>query len=249
MWTSVALFGYAALTALLTPALLTRARWQVHYPRWALGLWIAAFATGIAAVLAATVNAVALAAGATGHRVSGMVAIGLSTFGLIVVSSVVALTLTSAEGVVDAQTVNVRALLSVPHRAEQRSGYILYTCRSDEMVACSIPGRDRAVVISEGLARTLTDEQLDAVVAHEWVHLSQRHYLAMRLADINAASLPVLPAARGLKRATAFLVELIADDAAARRIGVAPVVSALERLAEVHGDPAMALRAERLVNR
>ncbi|MGO2684385.1 MAG: hypothetical protein ACTIAA_09190, partial [Microbacterium sp.] len=50
-------------------------------------------------------------------------------------------------------------------------------------------------------------------------------------------------------RATLLLVELMADDAAARQAGAAHLANALSQMAEAGDDVGMALRAERLTLR
>lgn len=141
-------------------------------------------------------------------------------------------------------------VLSLPHTREHLDRRtVLLTCRDDEPFACAIAGRESAVVISTGLRALLTPAQLEAVVAHERAHLRGRHYVALRLAELNRSCLPSLRAGTQLLRATTLLVELIADDGAARRAGAVHLANALVQVARRTHDPAMELRAERLAER
>nr|WP_231747366.1 M56 family metallopeptidase [Auraticoccus cholistanensis] len=130
---------------------------------------------------------------------------------------------------------------------------VITVVESERALACALPGRlpggsgaRHRVVVSSGLARALTPAELRAVMQHELAHLRLHHPVLVRLARLNAACLPLLPGARELHRVTGLLVELIADDAAARRCGSAPLARALTTIGTREGDESMLLRAERL---
>jgi Zn-dependent protease with chaperone function len=99
------------------------------------------------------------------------------------------------------------------------------------------------------MEETLTVSQLQAVLAHEYAHLRQWHGWAVRIAQINALCLPRVLPGRALQRATVLLIELAADDAAARQAGAAHLANALTVLANTTGDESMHLRAVRLTAR
>jgi Zn-dependent protease with chaperone function len=87
-------------------------------------------------------------------------------------------------------------------------------------VAYCVPG-DGAVsvtVVSAGLVDLLDDAELDAVLAHERAHLSQRHHLLTTAFQAWALSLPWFPIASAARREVAVLVELLADDRALRTV-------------------------------
>ena len=101
-------------------------------------------------------------------------------------------------------------------------------------------------MVSSRLRDTLTPAQLEAVVEHERGHLLQHHHLLVQLADLQYRCAPVLPCARSLERSMHLLVELAADDHAARRCGRSTTASALRALGAATGDPSLPLRAHRL---
>lgn len=93
-------------------------------------------------------------------------------------------------------------------------------------VAYSVGGRRGTVVATSGVRRLGASERA-AVLAHERAHLRGRHHLLVLTADILAAALPFVPLCRRAPGNVRVLVELAADDAAARRHGPGPVRAAL----------------------
>ncbi|TXK18972.1 M48 family metalloprotease [Homoserinibacter sp. GY 40078] len=169
---------------------------------------------------------------------------------LLVVGALAALVASRHELLVDMQESERDAVLAAPHEVLATEGRTeLIVSSIDRPFACAVPGRSRAIVVSAGLQRLLSPAQLGAVIEHERAHLVGRHALAVRLADLNAACLPGLRAPRELRRTTRLLLELIADDHAARRAGAAHLANALVRIAEVETNPAAELRAARLEGR
>lgn len=246
--------GLLALSLALVwsaPRLLTRGRWQVQQPRLALALWHLAFLLGIGSVCAAIVFAVANTLTATdANSMASVVATVGGWAALAAVGGVAMFIASGGDDVGDASRRNRGALLSLPHSARALDHHTeLRVCAASEILACSIPDRRGTVLITTGLVALLTPAQLRAVVAHERAHLRQRHHWALRLADLNIACLPRTRAARELRRATGLLIELIADDSAARSSGAVHLANALTRVGAVTGDELTTLRAERLQGR
>ncbi|WP_149263905.1 M56 family metallopeptidase [Actinomadura sp. K4S16] len=96
--------------------------------------------------------------------------------------------------------------------------------------AYSLPSRRRAIVVSTGALEALSAEELDAVLAHERAHLRQRHHVLLLALDLLHAMLPWLPTVRRAKARLPLLLEMAADDAAARAHGRRALVAALCRL-------------------
>ncbi|SIT72286.1 M48 family metalloprotease [Microbacterium sp. RU33B] len=244
--------GVAALAWWAGPRLLTMGHWQVRHPRLALAAWHAALGTGALAAAASIATAVlaTLSAGDASDGASAVIqtvvgwgALGALGAALLVVGA-------GSDALVGAGRRTYGDILTLPHSAEpldRRTS--LRTCRSDDVFACSIPGEERAVVVSTAMREVLTPAQLRAVVEHERAHLRGNHYIALRLAELNCACLPSLRSAKKLLRATTLLVELIADDAAARRAGAVHLANALVVVAARTGDVSMEIRAERLAER
>lgn len=241
----------AASLVLGAPAVLTRGRWQVLRPRLGLTLWFTALAMGcvgaLASVLVATVATVSPNPDAGAAEISVVAVFAWATLGGL--GAAATYVVTSAEPLVAADG-QVRALTAVATSREQRAGFVLIRVRSAQPLVCAAPGREPAIWISDGAERLLSRGELQAVLAHEYAHLRGRHHWAARVAALNARCLPrVLPAGRALQRATSLLVELIADDVAARQAGPAELANALTKMAGATGASGMALRAERLTRR
>ncbi|MCO6006139.1 M56 family metallopeptidase [Actinoallomurus purpureus] len=98
-------------------------------------------------------------------------------------------------------------------------------------VAYCVPSRKRPIVVSSGALDQLDDVQLQAVLAHERAHLRYRHHLFLTTVDALAAALFWLPTFREGRRCLPILLEMAADDVAARRCGRGTVAVALRKLA------------------
>lgn len=110
-----------------------------------------------------------------------------------------------------------------------------------EAVAYCLPGRAGQIVVTSGALARLTAAQLQAVLAHERAHLRGRHHLVLAGAQSLARAFPAVRLFADAAAQTARLVEMCADDAAARRHGRQPVAEALVALADV--APAAAVLA------
>lgn len=97
-----------------------------------------------------------------------------------------------------------------------------------------LPAPSRRVVISTGTIRALTEPELAAVLAHEHAHAHGRHHLALAPFHTLRHAIPCRPVARAAA-CVELLVEMCADDYAARQHGPAALASALRRFHEL-GD-------------
>ena len=112
----------------------------------------------------------------------------------------------------------------------------------DRPAVYCVPGRRHRIVLTTGALRCLDSRQLDAVLAHERAHLSERHHLVLTSA---AALTRAFPAVRFFVVAAlqvSDLVEAAADDAAVRREHRLTLAGALLAVAAA-GTPAGALGA------
>ncbi|GAA2445527.1 hypothetical protein GCM10010191_73040 [Actinomadura vinacea] len=98
-------------------------------------------------------------------------------------------------------------------------------------VAYCLPSRWRPIVVSTGARERLSPRQLEAVLEHERAHLRQRHHALLLLLDVVHALLPWLPTVRRAKARIPVLLEMAADDAAARTSGNRPLAEALRQIA------------------
>lgn len=247
----LALAAFAAAIVLAAPAVLVVGRWQVRHPRLALSAWSSAIGVGLAAAVASIAVALAAAVGAVplAGPTEGVVVTLLAWVALFGLAALVALTAVTGEHWERGWSRDERRALRSTHPAIEIRGVRVLVVDSDVPVACSAGGSDAVVLVSTGVRDGLSREQLEAVVEHEQAHVSERHHLVRELAAFQVACLPWLPAARALDRATRLLVELVADDVAARRVGAVHAANALALLGTLSSEPTMALRAERLADR
>jgi Zn-dependent protease with chaperone function len=99
--------------------------------------------------------------------------------------------------------------------------------------AYCLPGRCEVIILTSGAVVALDEKELQAVIAHERAHLRGRHHLVLAAADALARTLLFLPNLSRARAEQARLLEMMADDAAARRSSRLTVARALVRLAEV----------------
>lgn len=122
------------------------------------------------------------------------------------------------------------AVLSMVGRRRSDVGAVIVD--GNQPVVYCLPGRaGRIVVSTEALAR-LSGDQLQAVLAHERAHLRGRHHLVLSGAGSLARAFPRVSLFTLAAEHTSRLVEMCADDAAARRHGHRVVAEALIALAD-----------------
>jgi Zn-dependent protease with chaperone function len=125
-------------------------------------------------------------------------------------------------------------------------------------VAYCVPGIRPRIVISAGAIDLLDEAELDAVLAHERGHAIERHGLVMLPLVCVSKALGFVPYARLAPSSVAGLLEMAADDYAARREDPGALVSALVSMATAGAPPSCAFglhggwisrRVERLLHR
>lgn len=245
MWAGV-LLAAAGAVGLAGPHLLGASAWQVRHPRTGLAAWEAMLAATAVLAVGAVVVPVGAAVAGPGRAVA-LVGHLAGWLMLLAAGGVIAVVAAGGEHVYDVARANAGAILALPHRDYPLPGRTrLRVCASDDLFACSLPGAEPAVVVSTGLVAALTPAQLRAVVGHERAHLHGRHSRLLRMADLVVACLPCSVAAGRARRRVGLLIELAADDRAARTAGAVHLANALERLGQAAGDAGMLLRARRL---
>ncbi len=229
----------------------TRGSWRLRFPRVALAVWAIGFCFGALSLIGALILAVTEAAGVWGAPTGpeGVLATLMGWGALISLSALVVVASVGSEELSESLLSNQSAVLKAKHRRALIDGHEVIVTEVDEPIACTLPGRGARIVLSRGIIATLEPAQLRAVVAHEHAHLRQRHHLALRLAELHRTCLPGIPAASRLHRATSLLIELAADDDAARRHGAANLANALVAIGDRTGQPILQLRAARLAQR
>lgn len=86
---------------------------------------------------------------------------------------------------------------------------------TERLIALGVPGSRPQVVLSEGLVRTLTAPEVEAVIRHEAAHHSLGHHRYLMIASVLERTLGRLPLVRRSTTALRNALEHWADDAAA----------------------------------
>jgi Zn-dependent protease with chaperone function len=254
---SIMLIGYAGLLGVIGPIVLRRGAWAARSPRLAIACWqtlsasvlisitlagltlaapSAPFSTNLAAVLRACLmafkNGYATPAG-VGAILGGLV---LAT--AVMARSIGCLTAGLIRSALE-RSRHVQALSLITRNCEHSRTVILNHATP---AAYCLPGRHHRVVLTSAALETLDSYQLQAVLAHERAHLSGRHHLVLEAAAALKRAFPRVPLFAQAHGEITRLVELVADDVAARRYGRLPVATAMVTMAG--GDaPSMALAA------
>jgi Zn-dependent protease with chaperone function len=230
------------------PDLLSRAHWPLRAPRAAIVLWQA---VAVAAVLSAFSAGIAIASRLflpgpdgrpTATPIAGIARLGWPLWTLDV--AVFALTLLIGARLVIA-VVRV-AIATRRRRAHHRMLVDLLglapraacsrACAQDrdlrvlevaQPLAYCLPGVRSRVVVSEGTLDSLNETEVAAILSHERAHLRARHDLVLEAFTAAHAAFPRFVRSANALDAVRLLVELLADDAAVRVAGRAPLARAL----------------------
>jgi Zn-dependent protease with chaperone function len=237
--------------------MLSRARWTARAPLLAIVTYLAAGWSVVAALglagLTLAVHATALGGGlsdligACVHRLQAtygtpggatVAGLGLTLAGAVLARTVLtAMTHFRAAGRQALQHAQTARLVGKP---EPALGAVLV--EHDQPAAYCVAGRQPTVILTTGAVQALDPGQLDAVLAHERAHLTGRHHRLLAMARIGREVLPFLPLMRDAEEQVARLVELHADDAAARARDPRLLATALVVLA-TSASPASTLAA------
>lgn len=250
---------------------LTRARWTHRSPHLGLVLWHSA----LAAVVTAAIGLL-LSAGLAVYGKGVAPALGELALDVLTVGPPSALTSSDLLAVAAGLTLTVvllvaqvrsarwlhrnrsrhRLLLRLVARTDSRSGALVVD--HPTVTAYCVPGRSNCVVVSTGTIAALTEAELAAVLAHEHAHGRGYHHLALAPFAAMRRTMPWQPFVR-IADDVELLIEMCADDHAARRYGAADLVSALRRFSALGrggtppgalaaADNAVALRIRRLTS-
>jgi Zn-dependent protease with chaperone function len=257
MTVAAILLAYAAGAGTLGARMLARARWPVRAPllgittylaaAWSVlaalglaGLTLAVHATALGGVLSTAVGACVLRLRATYATPGGAAA---AAAGLVLSATVVAWTALTAVG-------HLRATWRQAKRHAQTARLVgrpdpaldAVLVEHSQPAAYCVAGRQPTVILTTGALLALDPGQLDAVLAHERAHLAWRHHRLLAMARISRRALPFLPLMRDTEAQVERLVELHADDTAARARDPRSLAAALVVLA-TSASPAPALAA------
>jgi Zn-dependent protease with chaperone function len=224
----------AALALVLTgpaPLLLARAEWPNRVPRAALVLWQALAAAAVLSALGAGLS-VGLLIVTTDRATPLEVMFHVATLLLTVV--VLARLVWSAHTFgtnIRIRRRRHRELVDLVGRADQRAPGA-HVLQVDPALAYCIPGLRPRLVVSAAALVALQDDELHAVLEHERAHVRARHDLVLEGFSVLHNAFPKVVRSRAALDAAAGLVEMLADDAARRRVGSIPLARALVTLAD-----------------
>jgi Zn-dependent protease with chaperone function len=254
---AVILIAYAVSVGTFGSRLLRLASWTSRAPFLGIATYLAAGWSVVAALglagLTLAVHGTALGGGLS-HLIGACVLRLRETYGTPGGATVAALGLTLAGAVVARTALTAaahfraagkQALLHAQTarlvgRPEPSLGAVLV--EHSEPVAYCVAGRHPTVILSTGALQALDPAQLEAVLAHERAHLAGRHYRLIAIARVGRLVLPFLPLMRDADAQTTRLVEMHADDAAARAHDPRSLATALVILA-TSASPVPALAA------
>ena len=251
------LLGALGLTlSLLAPGLLAAARWPDRAPAAAVVLWqsitLAGVLCALGVVLAGPQELVSelgsgqLGSGQLGSgRPVGVVALiaALAVAAVIVVRLLVSLVRVSVHS--RARRARHRLLVDLLDSAERHGALPAEVPEGLRVLdgplpfAYCLPGRSPRVVLSGGALRVLDAAQVAAVIAHEQAHLRHRHDVVMESFTAFYRAVPRPLRSRAPLDAVHVLLEMVADDAARRRCGAAPLRTALELLGDAVNPDAL----------
>ncbi|ASW90557.1 M56 family metallopeptidase [Mycobacterium marseillense] len=273
--------AFIILAVLLTgpvPALLARARWPLRAPRAAMVLWQA---VALAAVLSAFSAGIAIATrllmpGPDGRPTTSILgaadrlgwplwAAYIGVFALTVLVGARLVVAVARVGIANrkrrAHHRMVVDLVGVGHGAALSQSCTrtrdLRVLDVPQPLAYCLPGVRSRVVVSEGTLSTLADAEVAAILTHERAHLRARHDLVLEAFTAVHAAFPRVVRSANALGAVQLLVELLADDAAVRAAGRAPLARALVACASgrapsgalAASGPSTVLRVRRLGGR
>jgi Zn-dependent protease with chaperone function len=277
----VSALAFALLAVVLVgpvPALLSRAQWPLRAPRAALVLWQA---VAVAAVLSTFSAGIAIASGLlvpgpdgrpTRSPMAEIDRLGWPLWLLYVAAFAVTL-LVGARLIVSIVGVAVATrrrrarhrmlvdLLGVNHGSAAAQACTraseLRILDVDQPLAYCLPGVRSRVVVSEGALTSFDDSEVTAILTHEQAHLRARHDLVLEAFTAVHAAFPRFVRSASALDSVRLLIELLADDAAVRAAGPAPLARALVACAGTHtpsgalaaGGPSTLVRVRRLSGR
>ena len=236
------------------PRLLARSDWPMRAPRAAIVLWQSIAA---AAVLSAFSAGLAIASGLFARHPGGQPdwspaaeigALGwplwLCSVMVFALTLLIGVRLVASSVIVAAETRRRRAhhRMVVDLLGDHRHGSGVRVIDVAEPLAYCLPGIRSRVVLSKGTLSALSHSEVQAILRHERAHLRARHDLVLEAFIAVHTAFPRFVRSGSALRAVRLLVELLADDAAVRAVGPAPVARALVACAAAR-TPAAAMAA------
>lgn len=252
---------YSVVIMVAGPPLLRRTTRAGHTPRFAILVWVTAITSVLLCWPTATIL-VAIELGEHTTRPDGVVATclqavrailsgeaGVLAQGAAWIFSVVAAAAPMAIVLRVALLIRRMRRRAQEHACAVRivgrsAGADIVVVPSDEPVAYCVAGRRPAIVLTTATLSMLSTDQLDAVIAHERAHLAGRHAALVEFMRSLAAALPKFRLFKDGAARISTLLEMRADDVAARRHGRPALLAGLIALSGA-ATPGGALAAAR----
>jgi Zn-dependent protease with chaperone function len=267
---------YSFVVAILGPRLLVRSAHAGIAPRLGLAAWLAAIGSVVASWAAAAVFLLAELLGdwnqpgrtvisacfdALGAVASGRAGL-LLQIGLLLLTALAAVAMAVlvwrlGRSLVRARTRTFEHARMARLTGRHVDGLDAVVLDAPERAAYCVAGRPHAIVVTSAAVAALDERHLNAVLAHERAHLTGRHHLILAVTRGLATILPRIELFTTGAIEVARLLEMCADDAAARSHGSRTVLRALLALSGAAPMPTGALgatgvgvlaRAERLAS-
>ncbi|MBA2638473.1 MAG: M56 family metallopeptidase [Nocardioidaceae bacterium] len=259
MTAPITLAAFAVVVATLGRWLLARSAWPDRSPRLGILAWQALslsilvsvvlaglalavpeipFSTNVAALVSACTVALRSQYATPGGAVLSV------TGGMLAVTVVARVGFCLLAGLVTSRRQRRRQLEALTLVPRGHEGCGARVVDHPAAAAYCLPGRREQIVVTTAAVAALDPDQLTAVLAHERAHLRGRHDLMLAASDTLRRAFPRVQAFSDAHHATVRLVEMLADDVAARRNDRLTIATALVRLAEAPAPaPAASLGA------
>jgi len=240
------------LLATVVPGRLARARWAEREPVLALLVWqclvVAVLLCCVLSLLLASAAALPelrslVFAGAPGGVEAAYGLAGVEGWGRLTAAVLAAgglwTAVSLAREIRSARALRDQRHAELTHRAPelplgltpaQRARERLVVLESVRPEAWSLPGPDARLVVTTGALQQLSDRELAAVLSHERGHVRARHHWLAQCAEALASGFPGVGVFAAFRHQVGVLVELAADDRAARRHGRTTIALALVEL-------------------
>ncbi len=118
-------------------------------------------------------------------------------------------------------------LLAVDGGDDTTGDHRLRVLEHSTPTAYCVPGMARRVVVTRGTLDSLTAVELRAVLAHERRHLTARHDLVLEFFTVMHEAVPRFVRSAQALREVTLLIEVLADRAAVRSVGVIATARAI----------------------
>lgn len=247
---SAALALLAVTLAWPVPLWLSRAQWPSRAPGLALALWQAIALGGGLAMIGALLS---FGFAPFDESVGGIGALSAAllhgpiptAFGVLQIVALGGAVLLGAHLLLNLASTAVRTERS---RRRHRSAVELLSAPLPEQprtrvldhptpIAYCVPGVHTVTVLSGGLIELLEPAELDAVIAHERTHLRQFHHLVLLAFRAWHSALPWFPIANRAENAVGLLVEMLADDDAAKESDATTLARAIALVGSAQPSP------------